>query len=61
MREVSAPDLANALLMLVAIALEGHPACSTPQGMRLLAEAAGKELHELMKGARRLKVGDGNA
>ena len=47
-------DVANVLLMLLATILEASPACATPQGMRKLAEAAGKELHLLLKDTRLL-------
>ncbi len=53
------PDLANVLLMLLASVLERSSGCSTPQGMRKVAEAAGKELHLLMKDTRRLRLADG--
>lgn len=53
---VNAPDLANVLLMLLATVLEGAPECSTPAGLRKMAEAAGKELHQLMKETRQLKI-----
>lgn len=49
-------DLANVLLMLLATVLEGAPECSTPAGLRKMAEAAGKELHQLMKETRQLKT-----
>ncbi len=53
------PDLANVLLMLLSSVLERSSGCSTPQGMRKVAEAAGKELHLLMKDTRRLRLADG--
>jgi type VI protein secretion system component VasA len=55
MAEASAPDLANALLMLLASVLEPSPACATPSGMRKMAEAASKELHSLMRDTRLLR------
>ena len=59
--EVDAPDLANALLVVLASVLEGSPAAATPAGMRQLAETAGKELHALMRDARDLRSDDGSA
>lgn len=52
--EVNASDTANALLMILATLLERSPACSTPRGIRLLAEAAGKELAALIRDTQQL-------
>ena len=54
-KEVPAGDLANAFLILLASLLEGSPMASNSSGMRLMADAAGKELHALIKDARRLR------
>lgn len=56
--ELSAPDVANALLMVLATVLESSPSCSTPRGMRQTAEAAGKELGQLMRDTRLLRQAD---
>ena len=53
--ELHGPDLANALLFVLATILEPSPSCNTPAGMRKMAEATGKELHQLMKETRQLK------
>ncbi|KQU61845.1 hypothetical protein ASG67_01335 [Sphingomonas sp. Leaf339] len=55
------PDLANALLFVLATVLEPSPSCGTPAGMRKVAEAAGTELHQLMKETRQLKAMSGGA
>jgi hypothetical protein len=55
---VDAIDLANALLAVLATVLEPAPAAATPAGLRRLAEAAGKELHLLMRDVRRLREAD---
>ena len=60
-RGVPGPDVANVLLLLLASVLEPAPACATPQGMRKLAEAAGKELHARMKDGRRFKESEATA
>ena len=57
---VNAPDLANVLLMLLATVLEGAPECATPAGLRKMAEGAGRELHQLMKETRQLKIMPGS-
>lgn len=56
--ELSAPDVANALLIVLATVLESSPSCSTPRGRRQTAEAAGKELGQLMRDTRRLRQAD---
>lgn len=61
MTEVIAPDLANALLFILAGVLERSPAAATPTGARRLAEAAGRELNQLVREARRIRLGDGSA
>ena len=59
----SGPDVANVLLMILATVLEPSPACATPHGLRLLGEAAGKELTELIHDTKQLtnadKIGGG--
>ena len=47
-----APEMAAALLNLLASVLEAAPQCRTPAGMRQVSEAAGKELHVLLRGYR---------
>lgn len=51
---VPAPELATALLNLLASVLERSPECRTPMGMRRVSEAAGKRLLVLMRGFRDL-------
>ena len=53
-----APDVANALLMVLASILESAPDCATPMGIRLTGEAAGRELSELVREVRRLKLAE---
>ena len=53
--ELSAPDSVNALLMVLATVLESSPSCVTPMGLRLTAEAAGKELAQLMRETRQIR------
>lgn len=50
--EITAPDVANALIRLLASVLERSPSCDTPAGMRRMGEVAGVELVRLMKGGR---------
>jgi hypothetical protein len=52
------PDVGNALLIVLANVLEGAPGTETNMGLRKLAEAAGKELHQLIREARELRLGD---
>lgn len=54
-----APEMATALLNLLASVLEPAPQCLTPAGMRRVAEAAGGELHVLLRGCRELAGGGG--
>lgn len=56
--QLPAPDLATALLTMLATIVEPSPECGTPSGMRRTAEAVGRELHLLMRDARRLKLAD---
>ena len=49
-----APEVATALLNLLASVLEPAPRCRTPMGMRKVTEAAGRELLLLMRGCRDL-------
>lgn len=53
--EVPAPELAVALISILASVIEPAPDCRTPMGMRRTAEAAGKELLRLTREVRRLK------
>lgn len=57
--QVPAPELATALMSLLATVIEPAPACRTPSGMRLTAEAAGKELLQLIRDVRQLKKAGG--
>ena len=50
--EIAAPDVANALIRLLASVLERSPSCNTPAGIRQMGEVAGVELVRLMKGSR---------
>ena len=59
--EVPAPELAVALISILASVIEPAPECRTPMGMRRTAEAAGKELLRLTREARRLKEAELNA
>ncbi|KQU49771.1 hypothetical protein ASG67_11770 [Sphingomonas sp. Leaf339] len=54
--ELHGPDLANALLFVLATVLEPSPSCNTPAGVRKMAGATGKELHQLMKETRQMKA-----
>lgn len=56
--EVPAPELATALLSVLATVVEPAPQCRTPMGMRRVSEAAGKELLALMRDVRRLRTAD---
>ena len=47
-----APEMATALLNLLASVLEPAPQCRTPMAMRKVSEATGKELLMLMRGIR---------
>lgn len=58
MAELSAPDVANVLLLMLATVLELSPQCSTARGMRTMSEAAGKELALLMRETREVKLAD---
>jgi hypothetical protein len=55
---VNVADVVNVLLMGVADLLERFPAAATPMGLRQLAEAAGKELAQLMREARQLRIAE---
>ena len=55
------PEAAAPLLNLLASVLEPVPACGTPQGIRRVAEAAGKELAVLMRGIRAIRTGSPDA
>jgi hypothetical protein len=59
--EVPAPELAVALISILASVIEPAPDCRTPMGMRRAAEAAGKELLRLTREVRRLKEAELNA
>lgn len=48
------PDVANALLMILATLLEQSPVCATPRGIRQIGEAAGRELAQLIRDTRGL-------
>ena len=49
-----APEVATALLNLLASILEPATQCRTPSGMRKVTEAAGRELLVLMRGYKEL-------
>lgn len=59
--EVPAPELAVALISILASVIEPAPDCRTPMGMRRTAEAAGKELLRLTREVRRMKEAELNA
>lgn len=59
--EVPAPELAVALISILASVIEPAPDCRTPMGMRRTAEAAGKELLRPTREVRRMKEAELNA
>lgn len=54
---IPAPEVATALLNVLASVLEEAPGCATQRDLRLLGGAAGNHLTIFMKGVRRLKDG----
>ena len=48
-------DAAGALVTCLATILESSPTCSTPRGMREMAEDITKGLHRLMRETRKLR------
>lgn len=56
--QVQGSDIANALLIILANVLEGSPSAATNMDMRKLAEVTGKELHQLMRDARQVRLGN---
>lgn len=53
---LNAANVAKALLMVLATILEPSPGCETLQGVRLTGETAGRELAELIRDTRQLKL-----